>query len=89
MQTTVNSFSALSTLLSTRAPAAPKPEATNNSGVERQHPPTDFLKASVTFSQVDESFTLPIYFSLGLCIFSTTTSTGSTGASQDVSMLYA
>ena len=53
MQTTVNSFSALSTLLSIRAPATTKPESTNNSGADRQHPPTDFLKATV-FRQVSE-----------------------------------
>jgi hypothetical protein len=50
-QTTVNSFSALSSLLSTRAPE-PKLE-TSASNVDRQHPPTDFLKVEV-FRKVNE-----------------------------------
>jgi hypothetical protein len=51
---TVNSFSALSTLLSTRAPAPVQVEQPSNNA-ERQHPPTDFLKASVVFKPEDDA----------------------------------
>ena len=49
----------------------------------------DYVIPVPTSGQVVLALTFPLYFSLGLCVFSTTTSTGSTGASQDVSMLYA
>lgn len=38
---------------------------------------------------IARSFAYPLYFALGLCIFSTTTATGLTGAAQNVSLEYA
>lgn len=49
----------------------------------------DFVISNAASSRVAKSLTFPLYFPLGLCIFSTTTSTGATGASQDVSLEYA
>lgn len=55
---TVNSFSALSSLLSARAPAPVTAEVHSNNSSERQHPPTDFLAAFVVYKE-DAGATFP------------------------------
>lgn len=55
---TVNSFSALSSLLSARAPAPVPAEVHSNNNSERQHPPTDFLAAFVVYKE-DTGATFP------------------------------
>ena len=49
----------------------------------------DYVIGNAASVSTARSLCKPLYFDLGLCIFSTTTSTGNTGASQDVSFEYA
>lgn len=53
-QSTITSFSALSTLLGTRNAAAPVVQNTEANQAERQHPPTDFLAAKVFYRDSED-----------------------------------
>ena len=52
-QSTIHSFSGLSSLLNARNVANAAPTVTENQG-ERQHPPTDFLKATSVYRDEDD-----------------------------------
>ena len=49
----------------------------------------DMVLATPASGAIQGALPMPVYFSLGLCIFCTTDSTGSTGASQDVGLAIA
>lgn len=49
----------------------------------------NYVIHSVANGNARQSFIIPPLFPLGLCVFSTTTSTGSSAAIQDVSIVYA
>ena len=59
------------------------------SGVTLGTTVADYVVGNAASAVTARSFNKPLYFPLGLCIFSTTTATGLTGAAQNVSLEYA